>query len=78
MSELVEKVALAIETPISEGAQYCDWYMPDISRAAIEAVFAWLATPSDAANRAGDDRYIYGPAPLWTAMLSQLRKEALG
>lgn len=49
------------------------------ARAAIAEVFDWLANPSDAAIEDGrwpaeDD----GPHACWTAMLTTLRREALG
>lgn len=51
-----------------------------IAQSAIAAVFDWLDNPSEAAKLAGWKQKERGPNPVYTfyAMLSVLRKEALG
>ena len=85
MSELVEKVADAILTADESEAQASP---TRLSRAAIAAVFDWLAVAS--AEAISDGRYAIGGEPdshadtedaardCWEAMLAEMRKAALG
>lgn len=82
---LVENVALAMCR--AAGFDEEPGLVADQARAAIEAVFDWLAGPGEAAIIAGFEEYpaIWTAAitdedrvGIWTAMLAAKRKEALG
>lgn len=78
---LVENVALAMCR--AAGFDEEPGLVADQARAAIEAVFDWLAEPGpkayNAAYKAADDAVQWDSARIyWTAMLAAMRKEALG
>ena len=78
MSELVAKVADAILTADESEAQASP---TRLSRAAIAAVFDWLAEPSDEAWREGECNSLPWEADareIWPAMLAEMRRAALG
>lgn len=83
MSELVEQVREGIMAAWKRRSR-TDHLDEDMARAAIEAVFAWLAEPSKAAASAGygalttDFPCECDEAKVWSVMLAVRKKEALG
>ena len=82
MAELVVKVEHAIESNTFGDV----WAVDHAARAAIEAVFDWLATPSVEAMQVGADNLVGShnddwtedAREIWSAMLAQMKREALG